>query len=118
LDLNAGRPERLDMKWMVMALAIVVGVCGPARAVLYLENFDSYANQTAFNTIGAWPAGIGLDTGVLSTAQSVSPTNSASFGTTPQRNDHTVGELGNPSASNSIQFSFDFYDTNASALAD
>jgi hypothetical protein len=80
-------------------------------ALIVSDNFDSYANQAAFDAVWA-PITAG---GTLTSAQSVSAPNSIGYATTAQRNGRTTTETGNPSASNIISFSFDFYDSNAAA---
>ncbi len=83
-----------------------------SASLLLLDNFDGYADQTAF--LAAWPAAIGSG-GTLSTLQSVSAPNSVNFPTTAQRNDRSFPESGNPAALNLIRFSIDFFDSNAAA---
>jgi hypothetical protein len=101
------------MKKVVLAVALVVMSGRTAPAVLFTDHFDSYANQSAFQT--AWPVGTGA-TRTLSSAQSVSAPNSINLATTAGRNDRNVGEAGQFSPTNSLRFSFDFYDSNGAAF--
>jgi hypothetical protein len=87
-----------------------------SAATLLEDNFDSYADQAAFQA--AWPAGGGtITSGTLSATLSLSASNSINFAATPatQRNDRSFTESGNPSALNVIRFSIDFFDTSAAA---
>jgi hypothetical protein len=94
------------------ALLFTIPTVQGQAATLLNDNFDSYANQAAFQA--AWPATVGTG-GTLSTAQAVSTPNSINFPLTAQRNDRSFAESGNPSAANAITFSFDFYDSSATA---
>jgi hypothetical protein len=101
------------MKKLLLAVAIVALISNRASAVLIVnDNFDSYTSTTDFTA--AWPvlAGGGA---TISTTQSVSAPNSVKFDASPatQRNQKIVTETGVPSATNTIRFSFDFYDSNA-----
>jgi PEP-CTERM motif-containing protein len=90
-----------------------------ARAAIILEDqFDTYADQAEFQA--AWQTVGALPSGVLSTAQSVTPPNSIhNVGTTvaaeANRNQRSFTETGVPDSTldNVIRFSFDFYDSNA-----
>lgn len=93
----------------VTACAITTLAGGSRAADLLVDNFDSYANQAAFEA--AW-APIGT-TGSLVSDLSVSSPNSINFATTAQRNGRSFTESGNPSPSNIVRFSFDYYDSNA-----
>jgi hypothetical protein len=95
-----------------VALATVSANHASATVVLS-DNFDSYANNAAF--LSAWPATIGVG-GVLSTAQAATAPNSINFGTAALRNDRSYTETGNPSATNFIRFSVNFYDSNGAAF--
>jgi hypothetical protein len=94
----------------VGAIVIAFGLANVRATVLLSDNFDSYANQAAFQA--AWPITVGAG-GTLSTAQAVSAPNSISFGTLAARNDRSFTESGNPSPANAITFSLDFFDSNA-----
>jgi hypothetical protein len=85
---------------------------GAEATVLFSDNFDSYANQAAFQAAWTTPVGTG---GQLTSTNFVSPGNSIRFDTAALRNDHTFTESGNPSALNAVSFSFNFYDSNAGA---
>jgi hypothetical protein len=93
------------------------GGVGSADAALLLSGtFDTYADQAAFQA--NWGTLSPQPSGVLSTNQSVSPTNSIqNVGTTvageAMRNQRLFTESGNPSPDNIVTFSFDFYDSNA-----
>ena len=92
------------------ALAIASISSGRVDAALIVsDNFDGYANQAAFDAVWA-PITAG---GTLTSALSVSAPNSIGYATTAQRNGRTTAETGNPSATNIIRYSFDFYDSNA-----
>jgi hypothetical protein len=98
------------------AMIALVSASSSNAAILLQDNFDGYANQAAFEA--AWPI-VTAPSGTLSTAQSVSAPNSIHYAantTNVQRNQRLFTETGNPSASNIVRFSFDFYDSN-SALA-
>jgi len=97
--------------FLVVAVSTVNVSFTASAGTLLFDNFDGYADQTAFTT--AWPIITGTG-GTLSTLQAVSPANSINFPTTAQRNGRTIAESGNPnSLLNLITFSFDFYDSNA-----
>ena len=101
-----------------------------ARAVvitnIVTDDFESYADQAAFQA--AWPA-IGTDvtnpSGLLSTAQSVSPTHGIQVPGTASNNQYrnrrtfaetsTLSSSGNMGIGDQLIWSFDFYDSNASA---
>lgn len=101
-------------------LGLAVAMPTARAAVIVADKFDSYANQAAFEA--AWPA-IGTVAPVsadLSTAQAKSPTQSVEIdGETTtngkQRNQRIFAETGNPSPTQNISWSFDFYDSNAAA---
>lgn len=82
-----------------------------SAVVVFSDNFDSYANQAAFQAV--WPAD--TTTGTLATSPNNSAPNSVNYGLTAQRNKHSVGEIGNPSPTLGIRYSFDFYDSNGTA---
>jgi hypothetical protein len=86
-----------------------------AKAVVLLsDNFDSYATQADFNA--AWPVTTSSTSGALSTAQAFSGTKSilypASGTLAGYRNIKSFGDNA-ASATNSIEFSLRFYDTNS-----
>lgn len=103
------------------ALALgTIATTAPA-AVFFSDNFDTYANQAAFEA--AWPSTVPSNTppsGTLSSARSVSAPNSVNIPTstttanTP-RNGRTIAEPGTPSPTQQIVWSFDFFDSNAAA---
>ncbi|HEV2437960.1 MAG TPA: PEP-CTERM sorting domain-containing protein [Verrucomicrobiae bacterium] len=100
--------------------ALVAGmtVVSPAASVFY-DNFDSYANQAAFEA--AWtpigtvtPIGATLATDQASSSpQSVRVDGTATSG--QQRNQHSFAETGLIDTLTTISFSFDFYDSNPAA---
>jgi hypothetical protein len=96
----------------ILATALVAS---SASATVFLnDNFDSYANQTAFNA--AWTPVTTAAT--LSLDQSVSPSQSVLAGTAAQRSLRTFGEIGSLSGSSDVvDFSFNFYDSSGSAAA-
>lgn len=104
-------------KLLLVGSAAALPLFSPAQ-VLVNDNFDSYANQAAFQA--AWPTVGALPSGVLSTAQSVSGPNSiynagTTVATNAMRNSFSFTESGTASAIASITFSFDFYDGDAAA---
>lgn len=101
------------------AVTLTASVSGLRGASLLVDNFDSYADTSAFTT--AWPVVGSQPTGTISTVQAVSLSQSVRIeaptaGGTPtaQRNQRIFTESGNPAADNLITFSFDFYDSDAS----
>jgi hypothetical protein len=91
------------------------GLAASHAATILSDNFDSYADQAAFEA--AWPA-IGTVaplSAVLSTAQAVSPTQSIQApgtATTGQnRNQRIFGEIGTLAIGDTLTWSFDFYDS-------
>jgi hypothetical protein len=102
------------MKKFLLAAAFVAILSGRGSAdlVLLSDNFDSYANQAAFQS--AWSLSTTANQGTLTTEQSVSAPNSVGFDTTgTQRSQRAHTESGVASATSIIRFSFDFYDSNA-----
>lgn len=85
---------------------------GAEAAIVLADNFDSYADQTAF--LAAWPAQVGSG-GTLSTATFTSAPNAVSFPLTAQRNGRLFPEAGVPSSLNVVAFSFDFHDSDSTA---
>jgi hypothetical protein len=87
--------------------------------ILLSENFDSYASQAAFEAVWTPIAGTAPTSGTLTTDQFVSPMNSIRIdGTTTtgqQRNRRSFTESGAITTPNLIAFSYDFYDSSASA---
>lgn len=98
----------------LLAVLLVTGLRSSAdAATIFSDNFDSYANQTAFQT--AWPVVGTQPSGTLSTAQSVSAPNSVNISagtttTTSQRNGRSFSETGTIGIGDKVIFSFDFYD--------
>lgn len=100
-------------KIFIPAFAVALGFGANSFAVVFLnDNFDSYANQAAFQAV--WPATVGTG-GTLINTNSVSSPNSIRYDLATARNDRTFAESGNPSPLNAISFSFNFYDSDASA---
>lgn len=95
------------------AICAVTTSAASAQTVIFSDNFDSYADQAAFNAI--WPVN-GTATTMLSTTQSVSPTQSVQGLTTATRV-ATSFTATTPSATNVVRFSVDFYDSNGTAAA-
>lgn len=100
------------------ALLVAIGVrsyaSAQAETLVFSDSFDSYANQAAFQT--AWPVVGAQPSGTLSTTQFASSPKSifipgTTIGSSAPRNEHTFAETGNPSATNVIRYSFDFYDS-------
>jgi hypothetical protein len=88
-----------------------------SAAVLLSDNFDSYANQAAFET--AWaPIGTTVPiSATLAADQASSPSQSIKVDGTltsnQQRNQRSFAESGAVTTTTMIVFSFDFYDSNA-----
>jgi hypothetical protein len=83
-----------------------------AQTILLNDNFDAYANQSAF--LAAWPAVGATPSGTLVSTQSVSGANSIHYSTVAQRNEKVIAETGVPTV-NPIRFSVDFFDSNGAA---
>jgi hypothetical protein len=104
-------------KHLFIAVAAACSALAPvlSQAQVFLnENFDSYADQAAFQA--AWAAN--ATTATLSTEQAVSLSQSVKGLTTTTRNARSVGEVGflNGTA-DTVVFRFDFYDSNGAAAA-
>jgi hypothetical protein len=86
-----------------------------SRATIYLnDNFDGYADQTAFQA--AWAPASTSD--LLSTEQAVSLNQSVKGTLTAGRNQKGVGEIGTlTGSSDKIIFKFNYYDSAGSASA-
>lgn len=110
---NSTTQRRMNKLLSVAAAIALVPVAGQSQ-VLLNDNFDAYADQTAFQT--AWPQVGATASGTLSSLQAVSSPNSINYATTAQRNERSFAESGLATAATAIRFSFDFYDSN-SALA-
>lgn len=100
----------------LMAL-VALAASNASAAILAYDNFDSYANQAAFEAV--WPDATAPG-GTLSTSAPApySSPNSINFGTAAARSGRTTAETGlptQPGAGNAIRFAFMFYDSNASA---
>lgn len=100
------------------ALLAGTAVVSPAASVFY-DNFDSYADQAAFEA--AWtPIGTVAPLGAtLATDQASSPLQSVRIDGTAtsgqQRNQHSFTDTGLIDTLTTITFSFDFYDSNPAA---
>jgi hypothetical protein len=110
----------------VAGVVVLTSGLSTARAVVvFQDNFDSYANQAAFESswslFTANPSSPSTSQGVLSQDQAVSPANSilvpANATTTNNlnRSEHDFTATPVLSVGDSIAFSFDFYDSNAAA---
>ncbi len=102
------KPQKLIAGLLGLALAPVA-----SQAQVFLnDNFDSYADQAAFQA--AWSPN--ATTTTLSTEQAVSLSQSVKGLTTASRNARSVGEIGFLNGSTDIiTFRFDFYDSNGAA---
>jgi hypothetical protein len=109
----------MKIKSLIPTITLFITVFGihadlrAADVVLLSDNFDSYADSTAFSNV--WNEVIASKvTGTLTNATNVSAPNSVSYDTTgAQRNGRLFTESGLPAATNAVSFSFDFYDSNA-----
>jgi len=100
---------------ILLPIAISLFALSGQAAVFLDEHFDSYADQTAFQT--AWPIN-GTASTVLNSSQSVSPNQSVEGLTTATRNAFSIGEVGFLNASSDVViFRFSFYDSAGSAGA-
>lgn len=111
---------RIATRLLAASAAVILTGSASQAAVIVNDNFDGYANQAAFEA--AWtPIGtVAPNSGVLSTAQFVSPSQSIQIpgtATTGQnRNRRTFAEsdttaFGSLSTGETITWSFDFYDS-------
>jgi len=100
---------RVSRLFIISAAVLLFWTAGSQAALIVNDNFDSYANQAAYDA--AWPSASTVGNGVLSTAQSVSSPNSVLIGTTGTRSGQSFSEIGNPSATSKIVWSFDFFDS-------
>jgi hypothetical protein len=89
-----------------MAALLVTGTSTHA-AVLVGDTFE-YANQAAFEAV--WPV-VTAPGGTLTSSQAFSPVQSINYGTAAARNGRTFTATA-PTATDSLQFSFEFYDSN------
>jgi hypothetical protein len=109
------RLTRLTSLVALVAIMAVGGMTTASASIILSDNFDSYANQAAFQA--AWPAigTVAPTSANLSSAQFVSASNSIEApgtATTGQnRNRRSFAETGTP-AVNTIFWTFDFYDSN------
>ncbi len=106
----------------VVAMALLTMTSGRALAtVVVSDNFDSYANQAAFEAVWTPIGTVAPISAVLSTAQSVSAPNSVQVpgyttASGSYRNRQSFAETGNVAAGGpSLEFSFDFYDVGTTA---
>ncbi|MEA2710307.1 MAG: hypothetical protein QOF78_2908 [Phycisphaerales bacterium] len=102
----------------IVALTMV-GLAGNAGAAILLQdNFETYANQAAFQA--AWPAsgtGTAGNSGTLTTAESFSPPNSINYPTaTGFRNNKNFGDT-TGTVIVPIEWSFRFFDSDSTAGA-
>jgi hypothetical protein len=94
-----------------------MAVLSTQAAVFLDENFDTYANQAAFESVWA-PSATPATGTTLSTEQAMSPFQSAKGLTTASRNTRGIGEIGFLNAStDAVVFRFNFYDSNSGAAA-
>jgi hypothetical protein len=111
---------------LAVAAASVLWTVQSHAAVIINDNFDSYADQAAFQA--AWPAAgttttTSLQSAQLSTAQSASPSQSvfvpvsttAAATATEYRNRRSFTDIAALTTSTQLVWSFDFYDSNAAA---
>src|SRR5882762_1867966 len=114
-SMTSGSPFRLMEKPSLLLIAGILWAGVGQGAVFLDENFDSYADQTAFQA--AWPIN-GTASTVLNNEQFVSLSQSAKGLTTATRNARSVGEVGFLNASADIViFRLNFYDSAGSASA-
>ena len=112
-----GRGRSIPKSTLPYALAgaSLLLCAGWAHATIFLnENFDSYADQTAFQAV--WTPN--TTTATLSSEQFVSASNSVKGLTTATRSLRTVGEIGLMNGSTDIvKFRLNFYDSAGTASA-
>jgi hypothetical protein len=103
------------MKQIITAFAAAAALALAApqtnAQVLLSDNFDGYADQSAF--VAAWPQVGATASGTLSSLQASSLPNSINYATTAQRNERSFAESGVAMVNTIIRFSFDFYDSDA-----
>jgi hypothetical protein len=102
------------MKQKLFPAVIVCAAIIPTLAnaqILVNDNFDSYADHTAFTNVWT-PIGT---SGTLSALQSVSAPNSVNMATTAQRNGRSFTESGLAAGLTAIRFSLDYYDSDSTA---
>lgn len=103
----------------VAAAALFAVVQSSSAAIIVNDNFDSYANQAAFDAAWAPIGSVAPLSGELSTAQASSPTNSirnpGTATNSQSRNRLTFAESGAAAVGTSLVFSFDYYDSSATA---
>jgi hypothetical protein len=97
-------------------VAAISGLPAAEAAVIVNDNFDGYANQPAFEATWVPIGGAPSPSALISTEQSVSPTQSAKVpatGTTTglHRNRLTFPESGTLAVGDQLVWSFDFYDS-------
>ena len=106
------------LSFAILACSTLAPFVGQAQ-VLVNDNFDSYANQAAFEAVWAPIGTLAPVSGTLTTEQFQSPGNSIKIDGTAsngqQRNRLTFTESGTLSTLNLFTYSFDFYDANAGA---
>src|SRR5688572_16733945 len=108
---------RVSRVLLAAALALLFWAGNASAAVIFQDNFDSYADQAAFDA--TWTAANTVGNGILSTAQSVSSPNSVSIPTNgtvaTRRAGLTHAESGTLAIGDKFVYSFDFFDSSAAA---
>jgi hypothetical protein len=97
---------------LTAALALNFGVVVCAQTTIFADNFDSYADQAAFNAV--WNVGLAGGGGTLSTEQAFSPTQSIKQGTIAQQSGHDIAPTSGSDAQ-PLLWSFRFYDSTQTA---
>lgn len=112
--------------YILIGLFVVAGPHTAQATVVFEDNFDSYADQAAFDAVWAVLPGTGsvtYENVQLSTEQSVSPTKSMKAPAQPtgatllQRSSYDFPAQSLLAAGDKIVFSFSFYDSNAPSSA-
>lgn len=108
----------------ILAAALILAATGGSIAnagLVLADRFDQYADQAAFRAVWTPIGSVAPTSADLSTTQSSSPLKSVEVDGEPdsaqggvngkQRNQRNFTETGNPSSTNRIVWSFNFYDT-------
>lgn len=100
------------MKTRLVLVGVLALASGANAAIIFSDDFDSYADQAAFNA--AWNVGLAGGGGTLSTEQAYSPSNSIKQGTTGQASGKDITACWGTDAQ-PLEWSFKFYDSTQTA---